>query len=128
MQQPTPLVTADSLILEGVLLRENPDAVKLLAGGLCVEILAEDLDAIEELHPDFPPDFGIPVRIRLRRPARLLQIGPAWPYASFLKGGRRTFASSSRPWSPMPLRSSHYRELEQEFMRRHGLESEGEGA
>jgi len=124
--EPTAQAAARPLILEGVLLRDKPCAVKLLVGGLCVELAVEDLDAVEELHLDSPPGFGIPVRVRLRRPAQLLEIGPAWPYVGFLKGGLRTFASSSRPWSPMPLRAGHYRELEQEFLRRHGVESEAD--
>lgn len=129
MQDPDQPNTSDAVILEGHLLRGRPDTVKLLVGGLYVEVPTEDLVTIDDVGDGAgsSSDFGIPVKVSLHRPVRLLEVGPGWPYAGLFKEGRRTFASSSRPWSPMPPRSSRYRELEQEFLRRHGLESEGGG-
>jgi hypothetical protein len=98
--------------------------VKLLVGSLCLELLAEDLVAIEELGDlaQSLSNFGIVVRASFRRPVRVLEVCPAWPYADLVRGSRRTFASASRPWSPMPPRSTKYREMERQFIQKHGLE------
>jgi hypothetical protein len=113
----------EEVVLAGFLLRGGAGAVRIVAGSLCLDFAADDVVAVYELPlaDGVEPSFAIPVRLRLRVGARLLDASPADLYEELLVKDPQPFAIAARP-ERMPLRDSpRFRELEAAFRREVGL-------
>ncbi len=114
----------ERLALSGFLLRSPRGEVRVVTGGLCLTFAAQDvIEAAERSLPDGLEAGGaIPVRMSVRRGARLLGVGPADPYQPSLVRSRLPFAMRVRDAPPVEVQTPRYQALEASFRRRHGLE------
>ena len=88
----------EEVVLAGFLLRSAPDAVRLVTGQLCLDFAAEDVVGVDEqpLPDDVRASFAIPVQLRLRVGARLLNASPCDFYRQLLFKERKPFAITAR--------------------------------
>ena len=110
------------MILDGYLLRGLNGRVRLVTGHLCLELDQADVLKVAQhaLPPGIQEGFAVPVRLFLRIGARILDISSSHPYRDLLCKPRHPFAISVRADSAL-FPSPRYRQLEQAFLRRHGI-------
>jgi hypothetical protein len=114
----------EEVVLAGFLLRGGPDAIRLVTGQLCLDFAAEDVVAVDEqpLPEGLRPNFAIPVQLRLRAGARLLDASPCDLYEQLLFKERKPFAIAARAERTPLGDSPRFRELERAFKLEIGLE------
>jgi len=112
-----------SFTVSGFLLRGEDNAVRLVSGGLCLDLLAEDVLAVEEqpLPDGLARSVAIPVRMTLRAGARVLRLCVADMYVPLLFKKRVPFAMRTRLERPDVPVSSSFARLEAAYKHRHSL-------
>jgi len=113
----------ESFSLEGIMVASHPGQVRLVIDQVVVDFAEEDVVAAGEVPP--PPGLNEktaqPVRLELRRGARLLGAGSAAVYGDVLREPGHLFAVRTRREEPPLLFSVAYRKLEREFFARYGI-------
>jgi hypothetical protein len=114
----------ESFSLEGIMVAGHPGQVRLVIDQIVVDLDEEDVVAAVEVVPS-PPGLkekvAQPVRLELRRGARLLGAGSAAAYADVLWERGHLFALRTRRAEPPVLFSATYRQLERDFFARYGI-------
>lgn len=85
---------ADAITLEGHLLRGPQGCIRFVTGGLCLDVEADDVLAIEERGGS--DRYAIPVRIVVRRGLAVHGIGSSEPFKGLIGEGRVPFAVRTR--------------------------------
>jgi len=113
----------ESFSLEGIMVASHPGQVRLVIDQVVVDLAEEDVVSAGELPP--PPGLNEktaqPVRLELRRCARLLGAGSAAVYDDVLWERGHLFAMRTRREEPPWLVSAAYKQLEREFLTRYGI-------
>jgi len=126
-------MTADSAVedlssIEGIMVAGHPGQIRLLVDHAVVDIDENDVVSASELPcpPDLMEKLAQPVRLVLRRGARLLGVGGAEVYDNVIWQRGELFAMRTRreevPWQI----SESYRQLERHFFARYGIVLGGE--
>jgi hypothetical protein len=113
---------ADGIVLAGWLGRGEDGRVDIFAGRLRLSVRSQEILEIESAETDeVSATFSLkPVRVVVRRGAALLDIRPD-ELCKELPPQRKPFALAVRP-SHRPLGpADRFRQLEREFLRKHGL-------
>jgi len=113
----------ESFSLEGIMVASHPGQVRLVIDQVVVDLAEEDVIAASEVPP--PPGLkektAQPVRLELRRGARLLGAGSAAAYEDVIWERGHLFALRTRREEPPVLFSAAYRQLEREHFARYGI-------
>jgi hypothetical protein len=112
----------DGIVLDGWLGRGEHGRADIFTGGLRISVRSQEILEVGSAETDrIPAPFSLkPVRIVVRRGAALLDIRPH-ELCEQLPPKRKPFALAVRP-SHQPLGpADRFRELEREFLRKHGL-------
>ena len=115
---------ADSFQVEGFLISADVKSVSLLMPPYTLEIIAEDVLAVEEL-PPLPQqrtDVGIAVRLTVKHGFRLWNISSGTADEQHLFKTRRPFAIVTRAPQAQLQDDGSYAEREQAFLRSRGIE------
>lgn len=115
---------AEELVsIEGIMVAGRPGQIRLLVDQAVVDLDEDDVVSASELPspPDLVEKLAQPVRLDLRRGARLLGIGAAEAYENVIWRRGELFAMRTRreetPWRI----TESYRELERRFFARYGI-------
>lgn len=109
--------------IEGILVAGHPGQIRLLVDQAVVDLDESDVVSASELPspPGLAENLAQPVRLVLRRGARLLDVGAAAAYENVVWQRGELFAMSTRREEPTFQISESYRELERRFFARYGI-------
>ena len=114
--------------IEGIMVASHPGQVRLLVDQLLIDLEESDVASVTELPlPDgLDARMALPVRLELRRGARLLGAGSAAAYEDVIWGRGQLFAIRTRrdelPWQI----GESYRQLARTFFARYESARDGE--
>jgi len=109
------------ILMEGLLVQAQDGRARVILAPYCLDFEMDDVLDIEELPPpaDLVPEKSIPVRVKIKSGARLLQISSADPYQDALWRRRTPFALARQ--SKLAPDHSEMKKREAEFFRARGL-------
>jgi hypothetical protein len=116
------------LSVEGIMVASHPGQIRLVIDQVVVDLDENDIVSASELPSptDLEGRIAQPVRLELRRGARLLGAGAAAAYEDVLWKQGHLFAMRTRrgeqPWRI----TESYRQLERSFFARYGIVAAGE--
>lgn len=119
----------DENSLEAILLSAHENTVRFLADALLVEVASRDVLDIQDIGVAAEDTcLGIPVRVVLRKGARLLQLRSAHSVRKVMTSAstRRPFAIATREKMVHPSGIEAYTEREREYFEKYGLISSGD--
>jgi len=109
--------------IEGIMVAGHPGQIRLLVDQAVIDLNESDVVSASEL----PGSLGLeeriaqPVRLVLRRGARLLDVGASEPYRDVVWQQVELFAMRTRREEPAWEMSESYRDLEREFFASYGI-------
>jgi hypothetical protein len=112
------------LLIDGYLLQGSKETVRIIAGNLLLELSVDDILEVidvEERDSDIS-SLAVPVRVTAKRGARLLDCTPADEYRPLLERPVEPFAYMVRKNYPPMQDAPRFREREQAYRLKHGLE------
>ncbi len=114
--------------IEGILVAGHPGQVRLLVDQLVVDLDEEDVLEASELPapPGLVEELARPVRLVLRRGARLLGAGAADSYENVIWRRGELFSMRTRREEPSWRMSEAFREHERRFFAAYGIEIDEE--
>jgi hypothetical protein len=118
----------DLSAIEGIMVASYPGQIRLLVDQVVVDFDENDVVSASALPspPDLVEKLAQPVRLVLRRGARLVGVGAAEVYDNVIWQRGELFAMRTRreetPWQI----SESYRQLERRFFARYGIAMAGE--
>lgn len=112
------------LLFDGYLLRGAEGTVRIIAGGLLLELSVDDILEVIDLERQDSDISGlaVPVRVTAKRGARLLDCTPADEYKPLLERPVEPFAYLVRKKHPPMQDAPGFRERERAYRLKHGLE------
>jgi hypothetical protein len=112
----------DDLMLSGYMLRAAAGSLRIVTGGLALEFAHEDVIEVTDEESPESTGFAVPVRLRLKHGARLLDCSLSAAYLSLLAQPVEPFAYRVRKTLPPMQPAPRWRAIEQSFRELHGLE------
>jgi len=109
--------------IEGIMVAGHPGQIRLLVDQAVIDLNEDDVVSASEL----PGSLGLeeriaqPVRLVLRRGARLLDVGTSEPYRDVVWQQVELFAMRTRREEPAWEMSESYRDLERKFFASYGI-------
>jgi hypothetical protein len=126
-------MTSDSaleelLSIEGIMVAGRPGQIRLLIDQAVVDLEENDVLSATELPvpAEMAAKLAQPVRLELRRGARLLDVGAAEAYDDVAWERGELFALRTRREEPSWRMSDSYLELERRFFAKYGIAVAGE--
>jgi hypothetical protein len=116
---------ASTFVVEGILVASRPGEVRLLLDHAVFDLDEGDVASVEDLPPerDLIDTLARPVRLHLRRGARLLAVGDAGAYDEVVWRRGRLFAMATRRDEPTKTIDPNYMVQSQAFLARYGIGS-----
>jgi hypothetical protein len=114
-----PLV--EFLDLEGFLLGGSANTLRVVTGGWCLEFYHEDVLEVVEIEQVELATLAAPLRVKLKRGARLCNMSSAAIYAPLLSKPKLPFAYASRGMLPEMQEAKKFRTLEESFREKYNL-------
>lgn len=113
----------ESFSIEGIMVAGRPGEVRLLVDRAVLDFDEDDILEASELPapPDLMENLAQPVRLVLRRGARLLGAGAAEAYDDVVWRRGELFATRTRQDEGGWRMSDHYLELERQFFATYGI-------
>jgi hypothetical protein len=109
--------------IEGIMVAGHPGQIRLLVDQAVVDLHESDVVSASELpgSPDLEETLAQPVRLVLRRGARLLDVGASEPYRDVVWHRVELFAMRTRREEPPWEMSESYQDLERRFFASYGI-------
>jgi hypothetical protein len=109
--------------IEGIMVAGHPGQIRLLVDQAVIDLNENDVVSASELpgSPDLEETLAQPVRLTLRRGARLLDVGAAEPYRGVVWQQVELFAMRTRREEPAWEMSESFRDLERQFFASYGI-------
>jgi hypothetical protein len=109
--------------IEGIMVAGHPGQIRLLVDQAVIDLNEDDVVSASELpgSPDLEEKLAQPVRLVLRRGARLLDVGDSEPYRDVVWQRVELFAMRTRREEPAWEMSESYRDLERQFFASYGI-------
>ncbi len=113
----------DLFSIEGIMVAGHPGQIRLLVDQAVVDLDESDVVAASELpgSADLEENLAQPVRLVLRRGARLLDVGASEAYRDVVRRPVELFATRTRREEPPWEMSESYRDLERQFFASYGI-------
>jgi len=120
---PSDPAVKEAFAMEGIMVVGHPGQVRLLVDQAVVDLDESDVVAATELPspPGLNEAAAQPVRLELRRGARLLDVGAAEAYEEVAWQRGQLFAMRTRREEPPWQISEDYKQLERDFFARYGI-------
>lgn len=114
---------AELFSVEGIMVAGHPEQVRLVIDRAVVDLDESDVASASELPspPGLNERLAQPVRLELRRGARLLGAGSAEVYDDVIWERGQLFAMTTRREEPSFEISDSYRQLERRFLASYGI-------
>lgn len=112
------------LLIDGYLLQGSEETVRIIVGSLLLELSIDDILSVidVEQQDSDTSSLAVPVRVTAKRGARLLDCTPADEYKPLLERPVEPFAYIVRKNYPPMQDAPRFREREQAYRLKHGLE------
>jgi hypothetical protein len=109
--------------IEGIMVAGHPGQIRLLVDQAVVDLHESDVVSASELpgSPDLEETLAQPVRLVLRRGARLLDVGASELYRDVVWHRVELFAMRTRREEPPWEMSESYQDLERRFFASYGI-------
>lgn len=111
----------DVLTIESFLLSSSSDFIRIILSNLCLTFNSEDVISIKEIKisNNTQKRFAIPVCIKLRKGARLMEISSSIPFQDFIPKDRTPFAIRTRQ-DIIVMPPSLYLKIANDFLKKKG--------